>query len=106
MRFQQQLRPVRLTARIRRTTAARRPRAGSRLSVRSGDAHLVHLTSILRYPVFVDGANYTGAPSPTATLLLRNQLGKWFAEEMRALWNAVFVPLGAVADDAAETVAA
>lgn len=57
----------------------------------------------------MDVANYAGAPSPTATLLLlllHNQLGKWFAEEMRALWNAVFVPLGPVADDAAETVAA
>ncbi|TXN17265.1 hypothetical protein FV219_00490 [Methylobacterium sp. WL122] len=75
-------------------------------SLWEGDAHRVHFTSILRYPVFVDGANYTGAPSPTVTPLLRSQLMKWFAEEMKAMPNAVFVPLGPVASEAVELVAA
>ncbi|KQQ44619.1 hypothetical protein ASF58_20830 [Methylobacterium sp. Leaf125] len=75
-------------------------------SLWASDAHRVHFTSILRYPVFMNGANYTGAPSPTATPLLRTHLMKWFAEEMRALPNAVFVPLGPVASEAVEIVAA
>ncbi|KQP08303.1 uracil-DNA glycosylase family protein [Methylobacterium sp. Leaf93] len=75
-------------------------------SLWAGDAHRVHFTSILRYPVFVNGANYTGAPSPTMTPLLYTHLMKWFAEEMRALPNAVFIPLGPVAGEAVEMVAA
>lgn len=75
-------------------------------SLWEGDAHRVQFTSILRYPVFVNGANYTGAPSPVTTPVLRAQLMKWFAEEMRALPNAVFVPLGPVASEAVEFVAA
>lgn len=58
------------------------------------DAHRVHFTSALRYPVFVDGGNYTGAPEMTATPLLRTQLLSWLGQEMTRLPNAVFVPLG------------
>ncbi|GLS46938.1 uracil-DNA glycosylase family protein [Methylobacterium brachythecii] len=75
-------------------------------SLWAGDAYRVHFTSILRYPVFMDGTNYTGAPSPTAIPLLRTQLMKWFADEMKALPNAVFVPLGPVAGEAVDLVAA
>ncbi len=74
-------------------------------SLWGGDAHRVHFTSILRYPVFVNGTNYTGAPSPLATPLLHTQLMRWFAEEMSALPHAVFVPLGPVATEAVEVVA-
>ncbi|MHC1999584.1 hypothetical protein ACYQR9_03990 [Methylobacterium sp. CM6241] len=75
-------------------------------SLWAGNAHRVHFTSIPRYPVFVDGANYAGAPSTIATQLLRTHLMKWFGEEMRALPNPVFVPLGPVASEAIEMVAA
>ncbi len=70
------------------------------LGIRSCDqlfgaaAHLVHTTSVLRYPVFVDGGNYNGTPNMTRHPLLREQLLMSFAEEARALPAAVFVPLG------------
>lgn len=64
---------------------------------------LAHFTSVLRYPVFMNGTNYTGAPVPLAVPLLRRQVMQWFAEEMRSLPSAVFVPLGPAASD---TVAA
>lgn len=55
---------------------------------------LVHFTSALRYPVFVDGENYSGAPAMLRVPFLKNQLETWLGEEMRRLPNALFVPLG------------
>lgn len=57
-------------------------------------AHLVHTTSALRFPVFVDGANYNGTPSMTKHPLLRRLLLERFAQEASLLKDAVFVPLG------------
>jgi uracil-DNA glycosylase len=74
-------------------------------SLWESDAHRVQFTSILRYPVFIDGGNYNGAPAPLPTPLLRKQLMKWFATELAVLPNAVFVPLGPVADEAVNAVA-
>jgi hypothetical protein len=71
----------------------------------NGDARRVHFTSALRYPVFIDGKNYSGAPEMTATPLLRQQLMTWFADEMTTLPNAVFIPLGPKVGDAVEAVA-
>lgn len=61
---------------------------------------LVQFTSALRHPVFVVGANYGGAPAITTTPFLRDQLLRWFAPEMAALPDAVFVPLGPKVADA------
>lgn len=58
------------------------------------DAHLVHFTSALRYPVFVNGSNYSGTPDMVRTSFLQNQLKRWFVEEMKLLPNALYVPLG------------
>lgn len=58
------------------------------------DSHLVHFTSALRYPVFVNGSNYSGAPDMLRTSFLRAQLNRWFVEEMKLLPNALYVPLG------------
>ncbi|MFZ2155602.1 MAG: hypothetical protein WAV72_05720 [Bradyrhizobium sp.] len=55
---------------------------------------LVHFTSALRYPVFVGGKNYSGAPSMITTPVLREALLKNLGEEVAALPNAVWVPLG------------
>ncbi|MEH2594958.1 hypothetical protein V1278_001871 [Bradyrhizobium sp. AZCC 1577] len=55
---------------------------------------LVHFTSALRYPVFVGGQNYSGAPSMTATPVLRESLITNLGQEVAALSNAVWVPLG------------
>lgn len=55
---------------------------------------LVHFTSALRYPVFVGRANYSGAPSMITTPMLTEALLKNLGEEVAALPNAVWVPLG------------
>lgn len=57
-------------------------------------ANLVHTTSALRNPVFIGGANYNGTPNMTKHPLLREQLMTYFGEDVKALPNAVFVPLG------------
>jgi hypothetical protein len=55
---------------------------------------LVHFTSVLRYPVFVGGKNYSGAPSMTITPLLKDVLARHLREEAETLSRAVWVPLG------------
>ncbi|MEG1681730.1 MAG: hypothetical protein RR326_16650, partial [Stenotrophomonas sp.] len=57
-------------------------------------AHLVHTTSVLRNPVFVDGANYNGTPAMLSTPMLRRQLEEVCATEMNALGDALLLPLG------------
>lgn len=74
-------------------------------SLWKGDARRVHFTSALRYPVLVDSSDYSGAPSMLSTPLLREHLTKWFAGEMAALPNAVFVPLGPKVAEAVEMIA-
>lgn len=60
------------------------------------DSHreLVHTTSLLRYPVFVDGRKYEGSPNMIKTPLLRRYLLEYFADEVRKLGDAVFIGLG------------
>ncbi len=48
----------------------------------------------MRYPVFIDGKNYSGAPPLLATPLLREQFLTRFVAEAAALRQAIFVPLG------------
>ena len=59
-------------------------------------AALVQTASVLTYPVFVDGANYSGTPDPIATRFLRDQVLAHFAPLTRTLHQAVYVPLGPV----------
>jgi len=66
----------------------------------------VQFTSALRYPVFIDGGNYSGTPAITSTPFLADQLRQWFLPEMAALSNAIFVPLGAQIGDVLERAAA
>lgn len=57
--------------------------------------HLVHYTSALRYPVFLDGQNYSGSPSILSRPSLRHQVDTHLAEEIRALGpQCLYVPLG------------
>jgi hypothetical protein len=58
---------------------------------------LAHFTSALRYPVFVNGKNYSGQPSMTATPLLRELLASCLTEEALALPDTVWIPLGPTA---------
>jgi hypothetical protein len=80
-------------------------RLSSTRSLWNGDAGRVQFTSALRYPVFINGANFSGAPSMISTPLLRKHLMKWFAAEVAALPNAIFVPLGPKVSEAVEAVA-
>jgi hypothetical protein len=66
----------------------------------------VHFTSALRFPVFIEGKDYSGSsPSMTASPILRDQLMTWFREEMAALPNVLWVPLGDKVYDAISFVA-
>lgn len=57
--------------------------------------HLVHYTSALRYPVFLDGQNYSGSPSILSRASLRHQVETHLAEEVRLLGpRCIYVPLG------------
>lgn len=55
---------------------------------------LVHLTSALRHPVFVGGANYNGAPDMLRTPTLRRMVETCLADEARTLPHALWLPLG------------
>jgi len=55
---------------------------------------LVHFTSALRYPVFVDGENYNGNPDMLRTPLLREMIETFLEAEARLLQDALWLPLG------------
>jgi hypothetical protein len=68
---------------------------GSCASLFGIDARLMHVTGVLRQPIFVDGKNYNGAsPNMLTTPLLQQQMLDYFAVEAARLPDAVFVPLG------------
>ncbi|MGD9664945.1 MAG: hypothetical protein AB7U34_07045, partial [Novosphingobium sp.] len=58
------------------------------------DSHLVHFTSALRYPVFVDGKNWSGNPDMVRTPALRTWLFAYTGAELATLHDAFIVPLG------------
>lgn len=64
------------------------------------DERLVHFTSALRYPVFVGEQNYSGSPDPLGHPLLRRMIDTHLAEEVVALPDALWVPLGKHAEAA------
>jgi hypothetical protein len=68
-------------------------------------ADLVHYTSALRYPVYVNGQNYSGAPAMVSTPLLRQQIETHLAAEAHALPNAVWIPLGPAPTSALDLLA-
>lgn len=57
-------------------------------------AHLVQTTSALRNPVFVDGENYNGTPSPKRNALLLEQLRVGFVQDLREVPDAQILALG------------
>jgi hypothetical protein len=58
------------------------------------DSRLIHFTSALRYPVFVDGENWSGTPDMLRVSEMRNWLEAYTGTELPLLRDAVFVPLG------------
>lgn len=80
---------------------------GSCEALFGASAHLVQTTSMLQFPVFVDGGkNYNGSPSPTEDPLLRGMLLDHFGASVKHLGAAVFLPLGPVVTGALEWLAA
>lgn len=67
---------------------------------------LVHFTSALRYPVFVDGQNWSGTPDMVKTPTLRHWLEAYTGQELRALPDAILVPLGPKVATAMQALAA
>jgi hypothetical protein len=65
-------------------------------SLWSEDRQLVHFTSALRYPVFINGANYNGKPDMVSCRPLRKMLNECLAEEAAVLSDAVWIPLGPI----------
>lgn len=68
-------------------------------------AHLVQTTSALRNPVFYQGKDYNGTPRMTRNPILCEQLRTHFAQDAKALPNAVFVPLGSKVTEALQFLA-
>lgn len=60
----------------------------------------MHFTSALRYPVFLAGKNYAGNPSMLKTPSLRKIVDNHLAEEAKLLPNAIWLPLGPLAEEA------
>lgn len=59
------------------------------------DIHLAHTNSLIRYPVFVNGKNYTGHnPSILKNLTLMSFVEETFLDEVTRLQNALIIPLG------------
>jgi hypothetical protein len=55
----------------------------------------MHVTAVLRQPIFVNGKNYNGAsPNMLTTPLLQAQILDYFAFEAGATPDALYVPLG------------
>lgn len=60
----------------------------------AGRSDLVHFTSALRYPVFVDGDNWAGQPDMVRVSAMRSWLETYTGAELASLRDAVVVPLG------------
>jgi hypothetical protein len=60
----------------------------------NSDSRLIHFTSALRYPVFVEGENWSGTPDMLRIPDMRNWLEAYTGTELSLLQDAVFVPLG------------
>lgn len=58
-------------------------------------SQLVHTTSAIRYPVFVNGGNYSGTwPDMTRHPVLRKYITETLAEELQSMPFALIIPLG------------
>lgn len=78
----------------------------STASLWSDRGDLVHFTSALRYPVFVDGQNWSGQPDMVKTPALRGWLEAYTGQELSELSSAVIVPLGPKVAAAMQNLAA
>ena len=72
----------------------------------NGRADIAHFTSALRYPVFVDGDNWSGNPDMIRNPQMRRWLEQYTGAELAEMPSAVFVPLGPKVTAALEHLAA
>lgn len=64
-------------------------------------ADIMHATSVLRYPVFKAGKNYSGQhPKPVGHPFLRTMIERLCAPELARVPGALIVPLGKSAEEA------
>ena len=62
--------------------------------------HLLHTTSIIPYPVFINDKNYTGFnPKIMDNEVLYSYVKKYFYKETDKLQNALIIPLGKVVEE-------
>lgn len=62
--------------------------------------HLLHINSVLRYPVFVNGKNYTGSnPSMLKKQVFLTMMDEMLLEELSILNDAVIIPTGKAVSD-------
>lgn len=65
---------------------------------------LIHSTSVIRYPAFVDGKNYNGQPPIHKSRLLNTVIRSCLVPELEALPSALIVPLGPFPTEALESL--
>lgn len=64
---------------------------------------LLHTTSIIPYPVFINGKNYTGSnPKIMDSEVLYSYVKKYFYKEVTQLSNALIIPLGKAVEEVIE----
>jgi hypothetical protein len=64
------------------------------------DNNLLHTTSVLPFPVFINNKNYTGHnPDILKSNLLSSYVEKYFYPEAKLLSDALIIPLGKSVDD-------
>ena len=62
--------------------------------------YLLHTTSIIPYPVFINNKNYTGSnPKIMDNEVLYNYAKKYFYKEVEYLSNALIIPLGKAVEE-------
>lgn len=64
---------------------------------------LLHTTSLIPYPVFINNKNYTGSnPKILNSEILKSYLQKYFYKEVQCLPNALIIPLGKSVEEVLE----
>jgi len=64
---------------------------------------LLHTTSMIPYPVFINNKNYTGSnPKILDSEILKTYLKKYFYKEVEKLPNALIIPLGKAVEEILE----
>ncbi len=70
----------------------------------SESSSLIQATSLLRYPVFVNGRDFKGTPDMTRHPLLRKYLFEYFVREIDQIPNAIFIALGPTVQKVIDTL--